>query len=323
MHRIHRLAAIASLCVAAAAVHAQSDVDAGLDALLDAQRPEDVAGLRKALAGPLSVHSALLFARAKAGSARRSALIETRSSGFSTVTLLVDRGTEAWMYEWSSLVHSCGCQRDHEVGNSLSEITAAGFEEAWKVLEGRKQGPPALDRAHGGEQADSGYDGVVQMQAGSQRRQYLISPDDEETLRRSSKVEDFIFGKTVLGLGEYHPGVRRTPAWLSEFRRSLYGITGTPRNKQQRALHESVVAGRWDEAGALVQAGADPDFLRGDGTTLLTWAVEAGRCDVATHLVALGADPAKPDFMGDIPAELAKRPGANGRAACPELPTDR
>lgn len=314
-----RLSLVASLALAnfCAGAQAQAGIDAEVATLLAAQKPEDVAALRDALPGRMSAAATFLLMHSNAAGARRSALIEKTSPVYPVVTLLVDRGTEAWLYEWTT---PQGGERRHDGHWNVREMTPAEFDSAWEVLQARKQGGPARAFPHDGVRVAGGYDGFVQTQGDGRPRHYLLSADDDETLRKSNALEDLIYVNTPLGMGDYHPGIRHTPAWLSQLRERLLANPGTPRRRQHGALYDAVVGAHWAEATALVQAGADPDYVNPDGSTLLSWAAAAGNCDAVDHLLALGADPAKPDFMGDIPAELARRRSADGGAAtCPEL----
>ncbi|MCK5651403.1 MAG: ankyrin repeat domain-containing protein, partial [Gemmatimonadetes bacterium] len=75
------------------------------------------------------------------------------------------------------------------------------------------------------------------------------------------------------------------------------------------ALHWAAIRAQWEAFQLLVESGADPSAVGGDGGTPLHWAAHHDRADMVRLLVNRGADVMLPNQWGRTPLHTAARRG--------------
>ena len=81
------------------------------------------------------------------------------------------------------------------------------------------------------------------------------------------------------------------------------------------ALHWAAIRAKWEVFQLLVEAGADPNAVGGDGGTPLHWAAHHDRADMVRLLVDRGSDVLLPNQWGRTPLHTAARRGCARVAA--------
>jgi hypothetical protein len=84
---------------------------------------------------------------------------------------------------------------------------------------------------------------------------------------------------------------------------------GSPRELMQARLKQAVVGGSAHDVDTLLAAGCDPDFMDGNGATLLVHAAARGHMEVCLSLLKRGADPHRLDCFGKDASDYARRNG--------------
>ena len=87
--------------------------------------------------------------------------------------------------------------------------------------------------------------------------------------------------------------------------RCVYGQAAAIEAKQNPSLADAVEHERWDEAHAIIDAGANPSDVQVDGMTALLWAVHADNLPFVERLLKAGANPNQSNRYGMTPLSLA------------------
>jgi hypothetical protein len=277
--------------------------DMSYSALFTSQKLDDVNKLENLLIRDVRARSDDLQKRAALSTATRAILIETVNIGYPTITLLTERSTGYYLYQW--LV---GMPRDYsrDHGKIVRQIDKADFDTAYFKLHAHKQSLPTkqVDGVPG-MRWDAGFTGVVSLFESTAPRQYLVSQNDYFDLSRSNPLDDI--AGALVGGGHYRSGYRTKPSWLSELLSRAERFKPSGQSSLHRALSDAVHAEQWEQVKSLLAQGADINYYSDDGSTLLSWAILNNKPGLARQLMALGADPLRKNFFGDTPQDLIDR----------------